>query len=70
MKYLLYLLRWQFSTPLLYCILYFSPSTNTIVNVILSNLIGGLIFFWVDKFILKERRKDVINKSNCGCGGW
>ena len=51
-KFLLYLLRWQLSTPILYiCLKYLH--FNTFWNTILSNLIGGCIFFFVDKKIFK-----------------
>lgn len=52
-KFILYLLRWQCSTPILaLCLnlLHF----NTVVNTIIANLIGGCIFFWVDKYIFKK----------------
>ena len=52
-KYLLYLLRWQFSTPILALILYLLH-TNEIIETIVANLIGGLIFYWVDKKIFKK----------------
>jgi hypothetical protein len=53
-RYLLYLLRWQLSTPILaVCLMYlhFGVTWNTIV----ANLVGGLIFFWVDKFIFTSK---------------
>lgn len=49
-RYLLYLLRWQLSTPLLaICLtfLHFGITWNTVI----ANFIGGLIFFWIDRFI-------------------
>jgi hypothetical protein len=49
-RYLLYLLRWQLSTPILaVCLMYlhFGVTWNTVI----ANLVGGLIFFWVDRFI-------------------
>ena len=51
-KYLLYLLRWQCSTPVLALVLYLLH-TNEIIETIIANLIGGMIFFWVDKKIFK-----------------
>jgi len=54
-RYGLYLLRWQLSTPILaVCLIYFQPLGNTWATV-LANLIGGLIFFWVDRFIFTHR---------------
>ena len=52
-RYLLYLFRWQLSTPILAACLYlpFGVTEKTII----ANLIGGLIFFWVDRFIFTSR---------------
>ena len=51
-KYLLYLLRWQLSTPILALVLYIL-NTNELIKTIIANLIGGLIFFWIDRIIFK-----------------
>jgi hypothetical protein len=51
-KFVLYLLRWQLSTPILALVLYLLH-TNEITETIIANLIGGTIFFWVDKKIFK-----------------
>jgi zinc transporter ZupT len=60
-QYLLYLVRWQLSTPILAIVLYlFGVGSSPIIPTIVANLIGGLIFFWVDKFIFKEKK----GKSN------
>lgn len=54
-KYLLYLLRWQLSTPILaVALIIFNPFGKWSATII-ANLIGGLIFFWVDKFIFTSR---------------
>ena len=50
-RYGLYLIRWQLSTPILAIVLYMLSGTGKIVATTIANLIGGLIFFWVDKFI-------------------
>ena len=52
-KYILYLIRWQLSTPILALVLHLL-NYNEIVETIIANLIGGLIFFWVDRFIFKK----------------
>ena len=53
-RYLLYLLRWQLSTPILaICIIYLAFLGGTVATVV-ANLIGGLIFFWVDRFIFTK----------------
>lgn len=50
-QYGLYLLRWQASTPILAIVLVWLSTANQWVATVIANLIGGLIFFWVDKFI-------------------
>lgn len=52
-KYLLYLIRWQLSTPILAICMYYM-TFNVTTKTILANLIGGLIFFWVDRYIFKS----------------
>lgn len=56
-KFLIYLIRWQMSTPILaLCLskLNFSVGINTII----ANLFGGIIFYFIDKRIFKERKDD------------
>ena len=57
-QYLLYLFRWQLSTPILAVVLSFFTTQNEIqwVPTIIANLIGGLIFFWVDKWIFNNKK--------------
>jgi len=55
-RYGLYLLRWQLSTPILAGTLLLLASLGKLSATIIANLIGGLIFFWVDKFIFTSRR--------------
>ena len=55
-KYILYLIRWQLSTPVLALILYILK-INVILETIIANLIGGLIFFWVDYKIFNRGEK-------------
>lgn len=60
-KYLLYLIRWQLSTPILAVVLWlFGIGSSPIIPTIVANLVGGLIFFWIDKWIFKENK----NESN------
>jgi len=54
-RYGLYLLRWQLSTPILAGTLVLLSSLGKLSATIVANLIGGLIFFWVDKFIFTSR---------------
>ncbi|MCM8763562.1 MAG: hypothetical protein NC927_00515 [Candidatus Omnitrophica bacterium] len=48
-RFILYLIRWQLSTPILWLVVRnLGPG---IWATVLANLIGGSIFFWVDRFI-------------------
>ncbi|MCL2214765.1 MAG: hypothetical protein FWC06_06080 [Treponema sp.] len=57
-KYLFYLIRWQLSTPILAVVLILLSDIPTIWATIIANLIGGLIFFWVDRFIFRSLSKE------------
>ena len=72
-QYVLYLLRWQLSTPILAIVLIWLASAGRLTATVAANLIGGLIFFWVDKFIFTSRLlkaqwevQDNIECSDCG----
>ena len=61
-KFILYLVRWQLSTLILAPAVAFfkhSPSLwgtkEDWIAAIVANLIGGCIFFWVDRFIFKSK---------------
>ena len=72
-RYGLYLLRWQASTPILAGVMIILASSGYLVATIVANLIGGLIFFWVDQFIFTSRAlaaqwevKENITCVDCG----
>jgi hypothetical protein len=72
-RYGLYLLRWQLSTPILAGIGVILVSMGQLVSAIVANLVGGLIFFWVDRFIFTSRAleaqwevKENIRCVDCG----
>lgn len=72
-RYGLYLLRWQASTPILAGVGIILASMGQIVAAIVANLIGGLIFFWVDQFIFTSQSlaaqwevKENITCVDCG----
>lgn len=57
-RYIAYLIRWQLSTPILAPIVaYFKHSPSVFgtsedwIGSMVANFVGGLIFFWVDRFI-------------------
>ena len=52
-KFILYLIRWQLSTPILFICLSFLH-LGTFWDTIISNFIGGCIFFFVDKKIFVQ----------------
>lgn len=52
MKFVLYLFRWQLSTPILYLVLVWLGSG--VWQTIIANLIGGCLFFFVDKKIFNK----------------
>ena len=72
-RYGLYLLRWQLSTPILAGVLFVLSSMDKISATVIANFIGGLIFFWVDRFIFTADRlsvhwevKDTVKCIDCG----
>jgi hypothetical protein len=70
-KFLLYLLRWQLSTPILW--LAVREMGASITSTIAANLIGGCIFFWVDRFIFTSKAVEMwhIKDGKCDtCGKW
>lgn len=61
-RYAAYLVRWQLSTPILAPVVaYFKKSQNIFgtaedwIGSAVANLIGGLIFFWIDRFIFYHK---------------
>ena len=55
-RFLIYLLRWQLSSPILAGCLAFMSGLSVVWATIVANLIGGCIFFWVDRLIFKEAK--------------
>ena len=59
-RYLIYLLRWQLSTPILaVCVAVFA-SFGSVISTIIANLIGGLLFFWIDRLIFSKKYKNAV----------
>lgn len=52
---ILYLIRWQLSTPILTICLWLFSNLGALISAVVANLIGGLLFFKIDKYILKEK---------------
>lgn len=53
-QYILYLFRWQLSSPILAGVLILMVNQNKWVATIVANFLGGLVFFWIDKYIFKN----------------
>ena len=60
-KFLMYLGRWQASSVVLAPVLMLMTDTSindSIWATVVANVIGGCVFFWVDRWIFKEKRQD------------
>lgn len=63
-KYVLYILRWQLSTPILWLVTFLTIKLfGNFIAVVLANLIGALMFFWIDKRIFNGTNKQKTNKE-------
>ncbi len=56
-KFILYLIRWQLSTPILAVVVAYLTHLGEWWAAAIANLIGGTIFFWVDKWIFREKKE-------------
>ncbi|MCX7927796.1 MAG: hypothetical protein N2606_06660 [Candidatus Omnitrophica bacterium] len=69
-RFILYLVRWQLSTPILWLVV--RNLGTGIWSTVIANLIGGVIFFWVDRFIFTSYAIEVWqfkDKGTCdACG--
>ncbi|MDO8662019.1 MAG: hypothetical protein Q7K98_02200 [Candidatus Omnitrophota bacterium] len=68
-RFVLYLIRWQLSTPILW--LAVRQLGTSIYATVIANLIGGAIFFWVDRFIFTSKAIEVwhLKEGRCDkCG--
>jgi hypothetical protein len=68
-RFILYLIRWQLSTPILWIVV--KQLGASLQATIIANLIGGAIFFWVDRFIFTSKAIEVwhIKEGKCDkCG--
>lgn len=50
-RFLLYLLRWQLSSPILAVCWYLLEDVGVAKATIIANLVGGILFFFVDAWI-------------------
>ena len=50
------MVRWQLSTPVLAIfVILFTAHLGATFTTVLANLVGGLLFFWVDSLIFKKK---------------
>ncbi|MCX5700874.1 MAG: hypothetical protein NTZ63_04975 [Candidatus Omnitrophica bacterium] len=64
-RFTLYLIRWQLSTPILWLVV--RNMGASFYATVIANLIGGAIFFWVDKFIFTSKAIEIwhIKEGRC-----
>jgi hypothetical protein len=62
-KFTIYALRWETSTPVIALCLWLLPF-NTLVNTVIANFIGAVIFFKVDALIFNKGKKTVYKSSD------
>lgn len=72
-RYGLYLIRWQLSTPILALVPTWLGITDFWTAAFYSNIIGGLIFFWVDIYIFTSKELttqwEIVENITCSdCG--
>ena len=63
-RFVLYLFRWQLSTPILWLVVHRMGAS--VSATVIANLIGGAIFFWVDKFIFTSQALEVWHIKETG----
>lgn len=71
-KLITYMIRWQLSTPILGIVTYWfthQNPLNSLGSAFVANIIGSLIFFWVDVFIFLRNtlttQWEVIETGTC-----
>ena len=68
-RFVLYVVRWQLSTPVLWLVV--RNLGASLHATIIANLIGASIFFWVDRFIFTSPALEVwhVREGKCdACG--
>ena len=59
-RFFMYLIRWQLSAPLIAIIIAYFIYLGEWAAVSLANLLAAIICFWVDRWIFKERDKNIV----------
>ena len=55
MRFVAYLIRWQLSTPVLALGMWLMGGLDIILATVIANLIGGCMFYFVDKKIFRGK---------------
>lgn len=55
MRFVAYLIRWQLSTPVLALCMWLMGGLDIILATVIANLIGGCMFYFVDKKIFRGK---------------
>lgn len=63
-KFILYLIRWQLSSPILALCLFFLDPIGVFWATVIANLIGAIIMYPVDKFIFSSGHKRIRQDKN------
>lgn len=69
-KLFIYMIRWQLSTPILAYVTYlYTGQSESVSSAIVANLIGSLIFYWIDlvTFLSGTLSHQWEVKENCDC---
>lgn len=53
-RFILYLIRWQLSSPILALCMWAMGDWNIVVATVVANGLGGCIFYFVDKKIFRK----------------
>lgn len=54
-RFIIYLMRWQLSGVILAPCIALLKDYGSIACAVVGNLIGGIIFYWIDKLIFKSQ---------------
>lgn len=58
------MLRWQCSTPIL-AIVIWALNFGTLIETIIANFIGSIIFFFVDRLIFSNKKESSKGCEHC-----
>ena len=56
-KFIMYMLRWQASTPILALCLWLLEPLGNVWATVIANIVGGALFFFIDRWIFGGGKK-------------